>query len=168
MNAPTSTHAFPTTRAVLLLTALAVICAAVSLAIARALGASGALVSALIVATAAVVWGLAMLGLLPVVVFAPRGVLPTVGAYFGGMGLRLAGALGGYLLVTLNGSLPNEPILYTLVGTYLPLMFAEAALVGRYLWRFDANNAIRPSAGLAVTDEVPPHTEPRVRELARC
>jgi hypothetical protein len=94
-------------------------------------------VAPMIVATAAGVFALSLLGLLPVVLLGPRGVMPTVAGYFVGMFIRLPAALGAYLWVELAGTIPADPVLHTLAPTYVLLLFVEVAFVGRYLWAKD-------------------------------
>ena len=132
---------FPTWRAGVWLTAVALAAGAVAALIARAwTGAVDAAHAA--VFSAVVTWAAAILGLIPVAKAGPQGVDATVRAYFIGMAGRLllclgAGAVGVYIL-----ALRADALLLSLAATYLPLLFVEAALVGRYVWLKDP----RPSA----------------------
>ncbi len=84
-----------------------------------------------------VAWGSAVVGLLPVAALGPLGVMPTVWAYFAGAALRLAACLGVYMLVATQGNTPTVPLAVALAMVYVPLLFVEAAIVGRYLWAKD-------------------------------
>jgi len=83
-------------------------------------------------------WVALLVGLAPIAWMGPRGVMPAITGYFIGMGARLvvcaAAAIVGIFLL----DYPINPLLLTIAGIYIPLMFVEAALVGRYLWRLDA------------------------------
>jgi len=86
---------------------------------------------------ACVAWGTAIAGVIPVAWLGPLGVLPTVWGYFIGMSLRLTVCLGVYIYVSLHGQLPVYPMAVTLGVLYVPLLFTETAIVGRYLWNKD-------------------------------
>ena len=98
-----------------------------------------------------------VLSILPVGVLGRLGVMPTVYAYFLGAAARFVICLAaGFLLVKAQG-LPAVPVMLTLAIMYLPLLFIESALVGRYLWKkdalgkpaADASNAPPASSGAA-------------------
>ena len=137
MNRRDPEHPFPTLRAVVILTGVAIACGAAAVAASGARFDGGAAAAKVAAVTSAVVWFLALLGLAPVAILGPSGVMRTVGAYFAGMFLRFTGSLGGYVMVLMLTNLPADPVLYALVGTYVPLLFVEAAIVGRFLWQMD-------------------------------
>lgn len=85
-----------------------------------------------------VVWGSAILALMPVVLLCRRGVMPTVYGYFIGMALRLPLCLSAAIFAAKAGYLPGKPLLVALVIFYFPLLLMEVGLVGRYLWAQDA------------------------------
>ena len=141
MNSRDVEHPFPTLRAVLILTGVATACGAAAVAICVTRFDDGAAAAKVAAVTSAVVWFLALLALAPVAILGPSGVMRTVGAYFTGMFLRFTGSLGGYLVVLMLTNLPADPVLYALAGTYLPLLFVEAAIVGRFLWQMDLRSS---------------------------
>ena len=149
MRRSSEQHPFPTRTAVVLLSVVAILCTVAVLSATSLLGHRTVQTTGLVVGTAASVW---LLALGPLVVLSPCGLMPTVAAYFIGMFVRMVGALGGFLAVTVLARLPSGPILVTLVATYLPLLFAEVAIMGRYLWRLDAGATTWPSpSGAEVT-----------------
>jgi hypothetical protein len=83
------------------------------------------------------VWLAMLVGLLPVHVFGPRGVDPTIAGYFSGMfGRVIVCVLAGWLgVVWLD--MPLAAVSLSMASVYLPLLMIEAALVGRYLWQKD-------------------------------
>ena len=87
---------------------------------------------------AAVVWATGLLGLAPVILAGPHGVMPTVRAYFLGAASRFVLSLTAAAGAVKLGGLPAKPLMVTLLALYLPLLFVETALVARYLWRKDA------------------------------
>lgn len=85
----------------------------------------------------AVVWGASLVGVTPVALLGKRGVMATAAGYFVGMGIRLPACLGLYMVVSSRGLWPAGPVALVLGLMYAPLLFVEAALVGRYLWAKD-------------------------------
>jgi len=82
-------------------------------------------------------WVSAVVGVLPVSVTGPSGVMPTVWGYFIGMGLRGSVCFGALVWARWHGRWPVEPLSVAVAATYVPLLFVEAAIVGRYLWTKD-------------------------------
>lgn len=78
-----------------------------------------------------------MLSLLPVGLLGSRGLMPAVWGYFAGSGVRLAACLGAGWWAVSRWHWPGQPVAIVLAVVYLPLLLAEAALVGRYLWQKD-------------------------------
>ncbi len=86
---------------------------------------------------AAVVWASSLLGVLPVVVLGPRGVLPTVVGYFVGAGIRIVLCLAAAVIAAKGYGLPLAVTMVSMVAMYQPLLFVETACVGVYLRRKD-------------------------------
>jgi len=127
----------PIVQVVVSLTAVAVLMVWATLLLASRWESDGVLKSAILFA-GIVSWGAALIGLLPVAMVGLGSAEATVRAYFVGMGGRwLFCALGG-LFGALVLDLSVEPMLLGLVGFYVPLLFVEAALVGRCLWLQDS------------------------------
>ncbi len=84
-----------------------------------------------------IVWLAAMLSLLPLFMLAPRGLMPTVTGYFIGSGVRLLLCLGAAVYLCLFNQQPALPTGLAMVAVYVPLLFVESALVGRYLIQLD-------------------------------
>jgi hypothetical protein len=91
-------------------------------------------------------WLAVILGMLPLSFAGPRGVQPTIVAYFVGMSIRLIVCAAGWLVGTLAYAMPGSAVLLALAWVYIPLQLVEAAFVARYLWLKDAQ--ARPPAGL--------------------
>lgn len=87
-----------------------------------------------------------MVSLLPVGLLGPRGLMPAVWGYFAGGGLRLAACLGAGWWAVGHWHWPGRPVAIVLAVVYLPLLLAEAALVGRYLWQKDQGAALKRPA----------------------
>ncbi|MBI1337489.1 MAG: hypothetical protein GC164_11060 [Phycisphaera sp.] len=94
-------------------------------------------VAALVSGVAVLVVLTSLLALLPVYLLGPMGVMPTVAGYFMGMGLRMVLCLGSFLVARYTTKLPMQPIALTMAVMYVPLLFVEVSLVGRYLWAKD-------------------------------
>lgn len=89
-------------------------------------------------AAAALVWSSLILAVVPVAVLGPAGVLPAVWGYFIGSALRLLICLVSFgLLTKWTGLLPGKPMAIAMVMMYVPLLFVEATLIGRYVWAKD-------------------------------
>lgn len=86
---------------------------------------------------AGVTWTTAVLALLLVGMVASRGVMPIVAAHFSGMAVRLVLCLASVVWAVRTGWLPAPLIIGTMFIFYIPLLLAEVALVGRFLWRQD-------------------------------
>lgn len=95
------------------------------------------------------VWAATVATLLPLAILGPRGVMPTVFAYFAGVGARVIACLGGALVLIVGAGKPADAVLISLVAVYLPLMFIEVAIVGRYLWAKDASFRLAGHAGFS-------------------
>lgn len=87
-----------------------------------------------------------ILGMLPLSFAGPRGVQPTIIAYFVGMFARLIVCATGWLIGALAYAMPGSVILLALAWVYIPLQLVEAAFVARYLWLKDVQ--ARTPAGL--------------------
>ena len=86
------------------------------------------------------VWFVFVVALIPVAVCGTLGVMPTVYAYFVGMAIRLTICLGTYLVAVTSQFLPAHPVATTFVIFYVPLLFVEVGVAGRYLWSKDFLN----------------------------
>lgn len=86
---------------------------------------------------AGVAWFSLVLGVLPVGLLGPLGVMPTVYGYFLGGAARVVICLGMAVVLVKSAMLPAGPVMVTLAAMYLPLLFVEVTLVGRYLWKKD-------------------------------
>lgn len=104
-----------------------------------------------ILVAATVVWGSALLGLLPVSIACRWGVIPTAYGYFIGAGTRVVICLVT-TVVALRLGWPAGPWATTLLGIYLPLLFVEVGLVGRFLWCQDWST-MGPGQGLDDADD---------------
>lgn len=84
-----------------------------------------------------IAWLTSIVGLLPVLLLGPLGVLPTVWGYFAGAGLRVVLCLiSWYYAVSVFG-LPSDSTGLALVAAYVPLLFVEVGFVAHYLWQKD-------------------------------
>ncbi len=96
-----------------------------------------------------IVWLAAMLSLVPLFILAPRGVMPTVTGYFIGSGIRLVLCLGAAVYLCMFRDQPAIPTGLSMVTVYVPLLFVESGLVGRYLMQLDKSpkrkDAVVPS-----------------------
>jgi hypothetical protein len=91
-----------------------------------------------VTAMAAVVAFSLLLSVLPVGLLGSWGVMATVYGYFFGAAARFVICIvAGFVLVKVQG-LPAAPVMVTMPVMYLPLMFIETGLVGRYLWKKDS------------------------------
>lgn len=137
MNDTQNQPGFPLPQATVWLTATAAVCWAVAWYAAVALHGDTPGVRSAVYLAGAAVWGASLVGIAPVALLGQQGVMATVWGYFIGMGIRLALCLGLYLAVVSRGLLPGQPVATTLAVMYVPLLFVEVALVGRYLWAKD-------------------------------
>ncbi len=136
-----SQPAFPIVKASFLLTATALLAAGPdALGLDAFFGWDGTMRDTLLL-TGLVAWLSALVGLVPVALLGPRGVLPTVTGYFLGMGIRMGACLGAGLLGVYIGGLPAKPVGIALTVFYLPLLLVEVGMVGRYLSHKDAPSA---------------------------
>lgn len=138
--------AFPLGRAVLCLTAAALpVYALAAWAVPAAFGhPPGALRAVTVMAV--VVWASALAAVVPVSLLGPRGLMPAVWAYFGGAALRIVICLVAAVACVLAARLPAACVAVSLVAVYLPLLFIEAGMVGRYVWLKDRLHAERAAA----------------------
>jgi hypothetical protein len=81
---------------------------------------------------------IALLAIAPVAILSPLGVTATAYGYFMGAGLRVVATLLAAVVGIKLLQLPVSPLAATLMGTYLPLMMVEVALVASHLWRMQA------------------------------
>ena len=120
--------------------------AALALAGASLLGLSGLYLAAAwlaspdagraVLLTGGVVSLAALLGLGPVALLGPAGVMPTAAGHFAGAVVRFIAGLAALVLGLGQLHLPAAGLVLGLT-IYLPLLLIETALVGRYLWRKD-------------------------------
>lgn len=129
MTEPTSHNPFPTVKTVVWMTAAATVTA-----LGVGLFSPQHVVGPVIVG---VVWAASLLGLAPVAVFASRGVMHAIGAWFAGMGLRMILCLAVALVAVYKFNWPDLITLMTLAATYLVLLAVEVPLIARYLLRHD-------------------------------
>jgi hypothetical protein len=136
VTATTRQPAFPTVRVTVLLTVAAGLLLAAAWIIVGKLSGGDAYRGPVLFAVLSV-WLAMVVGVLPVHVFGPRGVDPTIVGYFSGMlGRLIVCVLAGWLAVVWLG-MPLTAVSLAMAGVYLPLLMIEAALVGRYLWQKD-------------------------------
>ncbi len=88
-----------------------------------------------VVVMAVAAWLGALLGLAPVVVAMPTGMMPMVYGYFLGAGLRVGLGLLAVVVGVKVLAMPAGPVAVTLLAVYLPLLWIESSLIGRQLWR---------------------------------
>jgi len=86
---------------------------------------------------ASVVFVSSILGVLPVAMLGPLGVMATVTGYFIGAAVRGLMCLAAVVVAVRGLRFEPGPVAVCLVVLYLPLLFVEAALVARYLWHKD-------------------------------
>ena len=87
--------------------------------------------------TIGLVWLASLVSLWPVKVLGPKGIIPTVWGYFLGAAVRLLLCLIASVWAVTRFGLHEHQVMVMLVVAYLPLLFVEAAWVGRYLWLKD-------------------------------
>lgn len=133
-----STSSFPLVRTLLTMTAWAAVMAAVELWLVATLfpAAPGAKQAVLMMAT--VVWASGLLSVMPVWRAGGMGPLVIVRAFFKGSGLRILICLAAMVVAIKGYALPPGPVVVALMGTYLPVLFAETAIVVRYVKTRDA------------------------------
>ena len=134
MATPAEQNSFPLMRALLLLSAAA---GGLYIVLRLALGlVYGELegVGAAVDVAALVVWCSAVLGLMPVVLLARAGLMAIVYGYFIGTVVRVLIVLLATVAVLVKTPLPAVVWVVTLFGMYLPLLFLEVSLVGRFIW----------------------------------
>lgn len=130
---------FPLVQAVAALTAVCAACAAVGLWWVSMHGYGGAEGSRGFVALGVgVAWASSIAAVLPVAWLGPRGVMPTAVAYFTGAAFRFLVCLGfcGWFWAEMPAAAGWA--IAGVMGAYLPTLFVEAAIVGRYLWKKDS------------------------------
>lgn len=150
MQPTTPQTAFPAARAMLSITAMAVGLLGVAWFLVPALcGKETSSYQAALFA-AGLVWGTAMLGLLPLAIVGRAGVMPVVYAYFIGMAIRMPLCLLATIAAVNMGYLPSKPVFAALGVFYLPILLAEAGLVGSHLWRKDPAQGKTPGSAHGV------------------
>jgi len=83
---------------------------------------------------ALVVYVSGIIGVLPAAALARFGLMPVVYGYFCGAAVRVLAVLIATVVAVAAMALPAGPWAVTLFALYLPLLFLEAALVGRFIW----------------------------------
>jgi len=146
--------AFPIARAVawMLGVAALAVAAAYGLAVMMWPGDATALRAAVGLAGFAAVAG--VLSVLPVGMFGSFGVMATVKAWFLGMFVRLGLCMAAGWLATLKLEMPGPAVAVGLACGYLPTLFVETALVGRYLWAKDSLPSAARTADEASQSEI--------------
>lgn len=97
---------------------------------------------------ALVVWGAALLGVLPMALVWRAGLMPIVVAYFAGSAVRIMLVLAATVLVLWRTDWPPVAWVATLFVMYLSLLLLEVALVGKRIWnkRLDGFTSSGPSS----------------------
>ena len=90
-----------------------------------------------IAASCFMVWVTSLLGVLPVAILGHRGLMPAVWGYFIGMALRFPLSFAFYLIAVIAWRWPGNPVVFALALSYIPLLFVEVGIVGRYIWQKD-------------------------------
>jgi hypothetical protein len=128
---------FPAGRAALILSGAAALILLVSWLVIRGLFSGDRMLFTTLFYGGGTVWAAAILGILPIAVLGPRGVMPAVCGYFIGTGVRLILVMALAMAAVHSGWLPGRPMAMVLSVFYLPLLGIEVSLVGRYLWQKD-------------------------------
>lgn len=81
----------------------------------------------------AIVWLSALLGVMPVAVYGPRGLMPALFAYYAGAGVRILLCLAAVVVLIKRLAMPAGPVVVTLMTTYLLLLFVEVKQVMRFI-----------------------------------
>lgn len=149
MNPAGQPHRFPARLTLACLTPAAVAAGLLAGLVLPMIYGRDPLVGQAVLVMSAAAWASAMLGVLPVALLGPHGVMPTVYGYFIGAALRIVLSLAAGVVAVRVLALPMEPVALTLVGVYLPLLFIEAGIVGRYLWQKDLPAAMTASHEVA-------------------
>jgi hypothetical protein len=137
MSSSTRQPPFLAGRAALILSGAAALILLASWLVIRSLFSGDRMLLTTLFYGAGAVWVAALLGIVPIAILGPRGVMPAVCAYFIGTGLRLVLVMGLAMVAVHSGSLPGRPMAIVLSAFYLPLLAIEVGLVGRYLWQKD-------------------------------
>jgi len=98
---------------------------------------------------AVTIWIAMMVGLIPVAILGPWGVLPTVWGYFLGSGARVLITLAGYSILKISGYLSSDLVVLAMVGIYVILLFVEVGYISHYLWHKDFLDHVDPGSTLA-------------------
>jgi len=103
------------------------------------IGASGGLHAQVqeVLSIAVILWVAAIVGLVPVAMLGPWGVLPTVWGYFLGSGARALITLIGYGVLKVSGHLSSDTVVLAMVSIYVVLLFVEVGYISHYLWHKD-------------------------------
>lgn len=129
-------HTFPLAKALLVLLGVALAAGVLAVLIVGMIDNSRTAMNAALV-MAGVSWAACVLGILPVALLGPLGVMPTIFSYFGGAVVRVVLSLIAAVIAVQGARLPALPVAVALMTMYLPLLFVEAGLVGKYLWSKD-------------------------------
>jgi hypothetical protein len=128
----TNAHPFPTVRALIALTVMAVMTGAIAFFVVQSNYGAGTARS-IVGFAVLVVWVASVLAIIPVALFGPRGVTATMVAYLSGMAGRLLACVAAALIVVQSQFLPAAPTLLSMGAAYLGMVIVETAIVGRYL-----------------------------------
>jgi hypothetical protein len=96
---------------------------------------------AAVLASVAASWLAALIGIVPLAVRGPAGVMPAIWGYFLGAAVRMVlcvAAAGAFIKLA---RWPAGPVAVTLVGSYLLLLLVETKIAARYLLAKDAGGA---------------------------
>lgn len=137
MNNVNHQPGFPLALSAACLTATAAVCLAAAWGVITTMYGDSSETAAVINLAGVAVWAASIVGVIPVALLGKQGVMATVAGYFVGTGIRLALCLGLCMAVVSRDLLPVGPMAVVLVMMYVPLLFVETALVGRYLWAKD-------------------------------
>lgn len=132
--------AFPLLKAAFALTAMAAVLYAAAAFIIPAIFSHSQGALAGVSAMACVAWLSLLLSVVPVAAVGRFGVMPAVYAYFFGAAARFVIGLAALAVMVKVMNLPAGPVAVTLAWMYIPLLFLEAGLVGRYIWQKDFLN----------------------------
>ncbi len=158
MNQELTKHPFPLLRCILALTGVAlvagILCSfGVPAVLKMVVGAEGDVGSAKECAVAAVVvWVGGMLGVVPVSLFGPLGVMATVRGWFMGTGLKLVLSLAAAVGLIKAGGYSVNSVMLTLAFMYLAMLPASMFFVLNYLRAKDG--LAKADSGLAMETSV--------------
>jgi len=126
---------FPVWGSVMVLSVIALAASAMVWPMALAIFGSEGQVHQAIAYAAITAWVAMLIGLAPVAAMRSRGDKAMTKGYFVGAGIRTSVCVAMTVGSIQLGGLPVGPWATALMGVYIPLLFVEAAIVGRYMWR---------------------------------